>query len=176
MDDTGGQMGVDTLSVKQAAQAFNVSEKTIRRWIRDGRLEATQIAGPYGMTWRIPASAVQTAQQVVDVLPVERPVDPRTLGLIIAQAVTESNHALTQELTQQIGELKHQVTQLTQRLEEQHQHPTEDSNGVPQLRPRERTDLELVAQMRQAMREVVHEEITSAAPQPSRRSWWPWRR
>ncbi len=149
------------LSVKQAAQALNVSEKTVRRWIRDGRLQATQQPGPYGMTWHIPASAIKTVNQVIEVLPMDRSVDPRTLGLIIAQAVTESNRALTQ----QIAELQAQVTQLTHQLEEHYQPAKE--NSPPEGMHR---DDQMMAQIREIVRFAVDESLTQ-----SRRRWWPWR-
>jgi hypothetical protein len=93
------------------------------------------------------------------------------LGVIIVQAIAESNHALAQQFTQPIGELKDQVTQLMQRLEEQQR--AEDSAGVPLIRPRRRTDLELVAEIREAMRDVAREEVGA---QPARGNWWPWKR
>jgi excisionase family DNA binding protein len=48
------------LTVRQAAQAFQVSEKTIRAWIRRGSLHA---AKPGGFTWRIPESELQRLLQ-----------------------------------------------------------------------------------------------------------------
>ena len=151
-----------TLSVKQAAQTLQVSEKTVRRWIRDKRLEATQKPGPYGMTWHIPASAIHTVHQVIEVLPLERSVDPRTLGLMIAQAVTESNRTLMQ----QIAALQAQVTQLTHQLEDPPPSAPErfSSEGLLQDDP-------MLAQIQAVVRSAIHESLT-----PTRRSWWwPWK-
>ncbi|MCL5013035.1 MAG: hypothetical protein M1493_03495 [Firmicutes bacterium] len=42
--------------------------------------------GSYGQEWRNP---VQTAAQVIDVVPVGRSLDPRTLSVVISQAYVE---------------------------------------------------------------------------------------
>lgn len=121
MDGTIGQTPEDTLSLVQAAQRFGVSDKTIRRWIKAGKLEATQAPGPYGPEYRIPIPAVQTAQHVMDVVPVERGMDPRTLGMVIAQAVREGVAQETQVLTAELAQLRQQVETLTAAVQDQRQ-------------------------------------------------------
>lgn len=113
MDATPGHLSNPSLSIHEAAQHLGVSDKTLRRWIKAGKLPAFQATGPYGPTWRIPLSALQTAQQVIDVVPVNRPVDAQTLGLIVAQAVAQE----TQPLRATIQSLQDQVAQLTRTLE-----------------------------------------------------------
>lgn len=44
----------DMMTVYDVALLFQLSEKTIRRMIHDGRLEAVQV----GRTWRIPKQAI----------------------------------------------------------------------------------------------------------------------
>lgn len=46
------------LSIAQAAECLGVSTKTVRRWIKAGKLPAELIPGLYGPEYRIPASAV----------------------------------------------------------------------------------------------------------------------
>ena len=41
------------LSVSDAAVHYDVTERTIRRWIKAGRVEATEIDTPHGPAWRI---------------------------------------------------------------------------------------------------------------------------
>jgi excisionase family DNA binding protein len=81
-------MSEDELSVSEAAQRLGVAEKTVRRWIKAGKLPARLVEGPYGPTYRVPAEAIQTAQQIVDVVRVERPTDPQTLALAIVQGLS----------------------------------------------------------------------------------------
>lgn len=40
-------------TLPEAAQAFHVTERTIRRWIKEQRLPAWKVAGPRGPEWRI---------------------------------------------------------------------------------------------------------------------------
>ena len=113
MDDTDRQMLDQTVSIHEAARRFGVSDKTIRRWIKTGKLPASQESGPYGVAWRIPETAIHTAQQIVEVIPVDRALDPRTLGMVIAQAVSQE----TQGLIEAVNALKAQVEQLSQTIE-----------------------------------------------------------
>ena len=154
MDDTIGQTQEDTLSLAQAAQRFGVSDKTIRRWIKAGKLEATQVPGPYGLEYRIPIQAVQTAQRVMDVVPVERGMDPRTLGMVIAQAVREGVAQETQALTAELVQLRQQVETLTAAVQDQRQE---------QARHAASRDQWVVETMRSLLAEHAHSH-----PQ----SWW----
>lgn len=42
-----------TLSVSEAAEHFGVSDKTIRRWIKGGKLKGSPMKTPQGYEWRI---------------------------------------------------------------------------------------------------------------------------
>jgi MerR family copper efflux transcriptional regulator len=100
------------LSVSEAAKMLGVSEKTVRRRIKAGDLLAELVPGPYGQQYRIPASAIQTAQEVVDVIQVDRPNDPRVLGMVVAQAVEEAVARQTAPLLQEIRALREQFGEL----------------------------------------------------------------
>lgn len=43
----------DLLTVKEYAELRRVSEETVRRWLRGGKIEATRTCQPLGH-WRIP--------------------------------------------------------------------------------------------------------------------------
>lgn len=109
------------LSIPEAAQALGVSEKTVRRRIQKGDIPAKKVPGPYGLQYRIPAHAISTAQEIMDVVKVERPTDPRTLGLVVAEAIRRENEALRDELValrQQVAEMQREVAAARQALEE----------------------------------------------------------
>ncbi|MGO0123595.1 helix-turn-helix domain-containing protein [Desulfothermobacter acidiphilus] len=113
------------LPLKEAAQAFGVSEKTLRRWIRAGRIPARLVDGPYGQEYRIPKEVVNTAQQVVEVVKVERPADPGQLAMAVSSALSrvleERNRRFAEELTeirQQLAELLEMQRKAAEREEE----------------------------------------------------------
>lgn len=49
----------DLMTVDQVAELFSVSDKTVRRMIRDGRLQAVA----FGRAWRIPREALRAMME-----------------------------------------------------------------------------------------------------------------
>lgn len=47
------------LTIKQVAIQLQLSERTIRRWIKNGRLKAASFPGRYGVEYRIPLSSLR---------------------------------------------------------------------------------------------------------------------
>ncbi len=145
-----------TVSIQEAAQRLRVSDKTVRRWIKTGKLPATQESGPYGFAWRIPEVAIHTAQQVIAVVPIDRALDPRTLGMVIAQAVSQE----TQGLVETVNALKTQVEQLSRTLE--------------QLEER-RTQAEVSRDERVV--QMIRAAVDRNGPETQGHHWWwPWNR
>lgn len=101
-------------TISEAADLLGLSTKTIRRRIKQGEIPATLEPGPYGDQYIIPAEAIDTAQQIVDVVRVDRPTDPMTLALAITQALDERDKGLQDEIAQ----LRQQVETLTRALDE----------------------------------------------------------
>lgn len=114
-----------TYSIAEAAELLGLSRKTVRRRIHRGELPAAMEEGPYGPEYRIPAEAINTAQQIIDVVKVER-TDPRTLALAIVQALDERDQGLQEEIAQ----LRRQVEELTEALEDRDQQLVEQLRGV----------------------------------------------
>jgi len=103
----------ESYSIAEAAKLLGLSRKTVRRRIHNGELPAKLEDGPYGPEYRIPAEAINTAQEIIDVVRVERPTDPWTLAMVIVQALEERDRGLQEEIVQ----LRQEVTELTQALE-----------------------------------------------------------
>lgn len=59
----------DWLSIRDAAARFEVSHHTIRRWIREGKIEAAQASGPHGVQYFIPVSQQDPREVPSDVDP-----------------------------------------------------------------------------------------------------------
>ena len=55
-----------TLSVPTAASELGISEATVRRWIRSGKLPATQVNYGQRHTWHIPADAIERSDDRSD--------------------------------------------------------------------------------------------------------------
>lgn len=45
-------------TIRQVADALQLSERTIRRWIKSGKLYAIEFPGRFGSEYRIPRSAL----------------------------------------------------------------------------------------------------------------------
>lgn len=111
-------------TIAEAAAMLDVSTKTIRRRIHKGEIPAELVDGPYGQQYMIPADAIDTAQEIIDVVKVERPTDPMTLALTISKTLDERDKGLQEEMAQ----LRQQVEELTKTLQER------DRQLVEQLR------------------------------------------
>lgn len=51
-------------SLWQAADAYNVTERTVRRWIKENRITAWKVDGPRGPEWRINPGSSQDTDNV----------------------------------------------------------------------------------------------------------------
>lgn len=86
------------LTVKETAERLGVSERTVRRWIKVGKMHAELIDGPYGQQYVIPLDNVQTIEQTVAVATVEKTADPLTIALAISQAMEARDNALKEQI------------------------------------------------------------------------------
>ena len=100
-----------SLSLRQAAERLGKSTKQVWRDIRDGKISGVKDERGH---WRIPASAIQTAQQFIDVVPVERPLDRQTLAMVIDHAMDQR----TQEIVTQVVALSDEIRALKRALEQ----------------------------------------------------------
>lgn len=51
------------MDLREAANKLGVSESTIRRWIKSGRLQANKVNGPYGEQYDIDDEAIEAAKK-----------------------------------------------------------------------------------------------------------------
>jgi len=79
----------EELSIKEAAEMLGVSERTVRRRIKDGSLPAKKKMGQYGQQWFILSSAIKTTQEITDVVEVKRRHDAQALSLAVVKAFDE---------------------------------------------------------------------------------------
>ena len=106
--------GSDWLTMPDAAQQLGISPRTIRRWIKEGKVRAELRPGPYGQQYYVPATQIHTAQELTDVVRVERQVDRADLARAMDGYLREREGALVAAL-----ETLHAVVgQAAQRQEE----------------------------------------------------------
>ena len=71
------------LTVAEAAVRLGVSEPTVRRWIRAGRLAGERVAGSGGRQYLVSLEGVESAQPAGGVAEVPRPGDPQVIALAV---------------------------------------------------------------------------------------------
>ena len=101
------------LTIKQAAEALNVSPDTIRRRIKAGEIKAEKVHGAYGMQWAINEQDLTAAAEVVEVVPVNQSLTAGELEAMLRR--------LMDEQTEEIKELRNEVQQLREELQQQKQ-------------------------------------------------------
>lgn len=82
---------VERLTIKQAAQALGVSEKTVRRMIKDGRLKAYLEPSVYGQQYYIPAEQISSAMQIVEAIKVKKEYSIEEVALALSKIQQEDS-------------------------------------------------------------------------------------
>ncbi|ADQ42068.1 DNA binding domain protein, excisionase family (plasmid) [Caldicellulosiruptor acetigenus I77R1B] len=117
---------MDKLTIKEAAQALGVSEKTIRRMIKDGRLKASLEKSVYGQQYYIPKSEIDNAVQIVEAVKVKKEYSVEELAVAISNYLSERDKKLVEALeilNQKIEKIQKENQQLKEellKLQEEH--------------------------------------------------------
>jgi len=110
------------LTIVQAAQSLGVSSRTVRRFIKSGKLNAELVPGPFGEEYRIlelpvdlhkPKPVDNTPGQTPIQTPIQSPI--QSMDIIIRE-LHEKNLTLAAQLgaaTERIRNLENQVRLLT---------------------------------------------------------------
>ena len=119
----------DPLTLAQAVKTAGVSEKTLRRWIKSGRLTAELVEGTKGKEYRVNADDLSQAQKLSPLkshsepqpATVDASLDPSDLATLkaLAEGQTAMIEALRLEvrnLADQNHDLTAQVSQLQDRV------------------------------------------------------------
>jgi len=110
--------------IKQAAEKLGISTRTVRRYIKTGRLSAHKVKSPYGEVWVIPEEEVNTAQEITDVVSVKREYDVKDLALAINQYLNQRDKKLDKKLDQimaRLDRMEQLVIEREKRLKERDQ-------------------------------------------------------
>lgn len=196
-------MEEEWLALPQIARELGIADSTARRWAglwpewvktkghgsgrrfhRDTKELFVRVQTLYDQGYakeQITAVLRQEFSAMIDAVALPEPTAAPTEAalLVLAEGLQTALHDMEEHLLAkltasqtEVAALRDQVVQLTRRLDEQEQ-PFVDSRGVPYIMPRQRTDADLMAEIRAAVQSAVAESI-EASP---RRSWWPpWKR
>lgn len=107
----------DWLTLERAARHLGVSTRTLRRWIKAGKLEAELRPGPYGQQYLVPRSSVAGREIVRDLERVERKEEREAVPQIVEEHLAARESALAAELATLRRELTDTLLRLERRLE-----------------------------------------------------------
>ncbi len=105
------------LTIAQAAKSLGVSTRTVRRFIKSGKIDAELIPGPFGQEYRIlKLPAELHKKKPIDNMPYPTPVQTPVQIMDIVRELQEKNLALAARLgvaTERIRNLEGEVRLLT---------------------------------------------------------------
>jgi len=112
-------MSTQGLTIAQAAKSLGVSSRTVRRFIKSGRIHAELVSGPFGQEYHIlelPPDLMR--RKPVDNTPSQTPGQTPSQVMDIIRELQEKNLALAAQLgiaTERIRVLESEVRLLTTR-------------------------------------------------------------
>jgi excisionase family DNA binding protein len=89
------------ITIKEAAEALGVSVDTVRRRIKENKIDAWKIQGQYGPQWVIHSDSLARYQKVVEAVPVKYNLDPNVLMDNIKETVLEATREAARQGTLQ---------------------------------------------------------------------------
>ena len=110
-------MSTQGMTIAQAAKALGVSSRTVRRFIKSGKIKAELIPGPFGEEYRILELPLELQKtKPVDNTPGQPPIQTPIQVMDIIRELQEKNLALAAQLgaaTERIRNLEREVRLLT---------------------------------------------------------------
>ena len=106
-------MAIDEFfTLERAAEYLGVSSRTLRRWIKSGKLHARLEPGPYGRQYVVPESSLRSVQLVRDVERIERQEEREAIPATVEAYLAERESALGREIAALRAELHEALQQL----------------------------------------------------------------
>ncbi|GAH79095.1 unnamed protein product [marine sediment metagenome] len=114
-------MSRQDLTIAQAAQSLGVSSRTVRRFIKSGKIKAELVPGPFGEEYRILELPVglhkwKPVDNTPSQPPIQTPIQSPIQSMDIIRELQEKNLTLAAQLgaaTERIRNLESQVRLLT---------------------------------------------------------------
>ncbi len=110
-------MSSQGLTIQQAARALKVSTRTVRRFIKSGKLNAKLVTGPFGQEYRILELPPELHKpKPIDNMPYQTSIQSPIQIMDIIRELQEKNLALAAQLgvaTERIRNLENRLSLLT---------------------------------------------------------------
>lgn len=148
------------LTLSEAASAFGVSKHTVRRWIKEGKVEAYKVNGERGPEWRVYGDH---PDQNVDVDLTDK---TNTFQSNLTQQVQPQQNATTELLMEQmelIREMRHEMEGLTYRngyLQAQLEHKDEQLKLLPDFEALKQNSLKEIENKEEETK-LINKELES---------------
>lgn len=143
------------IGVKDAAKRLGVADKTIRRKIEAGELEAKLIPSPFGRDmWVINETQIQTAQQVIDIVEVKQEYELKDVAFAVAAIVRDRDAERDARMAAQIKDIQQPILEEIKALREQNE------------------QLRTLFEQRQDDRDRMILEVIREKQEVRKKSWW----
>lgn len=114
------------MTIKETAEALDVSVDTVRRRIKDNKIKAWKEQGQYGEQWAIDSDSLADYQHIIEAVPVKYNMSPEKLMDNIRHTVMEATQEAArkgtleamQENNKEIETLKNEITLLRDLIEQ----------------------------------------------------------
>lgn len=113
--------GEQYIGIVEAAQLLKVSRDTVRRRIASGEYAAKKVTGPYGEQWQLDSTQFNKATYTEEVAAVTRQISITDLYNAIQRGTREAIAEEAAQLKQDNAELRKQVTEMQEVLQQQGQ-------------------------------------------------------
>jgi excisionase family DNA binding protein len=104
-------------TIERASKHLGVSTRTLRRWIKAGKLQARLEPGPYGRQYLVPRSSMAGVELVRDVERAERQAEREAVPQVLEAYLAQRESALTHEVAALRTEMQDAVRRLERRQE-----------------------------------------------------------
>lgn len=153
-------------TLKEAAQYFDVSVQTLRRWIKHGKLQAKMMESAYGPQYFIPSHQIQKAMEIQDVVKVDKTVEMAELVKVMSGYLEQREEAILtsiETLSNQITESIHQQEQLIKEVAATREENKKLLNYIEQsVAERDRKLMEAIRNLQEQRQQE----------QEAKRRWW----
>ncbi len=154
-------------SISEAAELLNLSSKTIRRYIKSGKLPSTKVPTKFGDEYRITEIPEALKQEALAQAEVESRVDVIPASEQGPKLDTQQLYQENIRMAAQLGAATERIRQLEEQLKLQESQIAPANERIRQLE----SQLKLLESIREQMRQLEAPKETPPPP-PLRLPWW----